>query len=101
MKKNKYSNIFNNSKKVIESSSLNLNSHFDEQFSNKLKKSRNNQNNTNNETINANAYTANTSYSSYIKYNGKSKTINELNLYRKKADLSLRRENERKKLEWF
>ena len=116
--KNKYSNIFNNSKKIIESASLNLNSHFDEQLSNKYKKinkyqklsiyqkkknSRNKKKSRNNIDTNdmQNAYTANTSYSSYIKYDGKSKTINELNLYRKKSDLSFRRENERKKLEWF
>jgi hypothetical protein len=117
--KNKYSNIFNHSKKIIESASLNLNSHFDEQLSNKYKiinkfqklsiyqkkknsrnknKSRNNKNDKHDEHK---EQTDNKSQSSNIKYKGKSKTMNELTLYRKKSDLSIRRENERKKLEWF
>ena len=117
--KNNYSNIFNNSKKIIESASLNLNSHFDEQLSNKYKKinkfqklsiyqKKKNSRNKNKSRNNKNAkqdehkeQSDNKSQSSNIKYISKSKTMNELTLYRKKSDLSIRRENERKKLEWF
>ena len=107
---NKYSIIFNNSRNIIESASLNLRNHFDEQLSNKYKiinkyqklsfyqkkkgfinhnKSRNKNN------------TINTNYSIFTKLNGKSKTINKQFLYKKKSDLTIQRENERKILEWF
>ena len=111
--KNKYSNIFNNSKNIIESASLNLNSHFDEQLSNNYKiinkyqklsfyqKKNDLINNNKSRNKNNPAKKANTNYSTFIKFNNNSKVINKLSLYKKKSDLSFRRENERKKLEWF
>ena len=109
-KNNKYSIIFNNSKKDIDSISLNLRNHFDEELSNKYKiinkyqklsfyqkknglssksKSRNKKKD------------IKTNYSNFIKLNGNSKNINKQILYKKKSDLSFHRENERKILEWF
>ena len=110
--KKNYSFIFNNSKKEIESTSLNLRNHFDEQLSNKYKrinkfqkmlfyqkksglnnksKSRNKNNTTN----------MNTNYSSFVRLNKNSRTINKQLLYKKKYDFSFHRENERKILEWL
>ena len=106
---NNYSHIFNNSRNEIESTSLNLQNHFDEQLSNKYKiinkyqklsfyqkkkgVNNNNKSRNKNHTINAN----NTSIS---KLNN-SKNIKKQILYKKKSDLSFQRENERKILEWF
>ena len=98
----------NKYKKIIESASLNLRNHFDEQLSNKYKKinkfqklsfyqkkkgiNNKSRNKTNKE---------NTNYSSYTKLNSKTKALNKQILYKKKSDLSFHRENERKILEWF
>ena len=107
-----FSLIFNNSKKEIESTSLNLRNHFDEQLSKKYKiinkfqklsfyqkknglniksKSRNKNNTTN----------VNTNYSNFIQLNGNLKNTKKQLLYKRKFDLSFQRENERKVLEWF
>lgn len=110
--KSNYCPIINNSRKEIESTSLNLRNHFDEQLSNNYKiinkfqklsfyqkeKVLNNKRKSLNEngTINKN-----TNYSSFVKLNKNSKAKNKLFLYKKKFDLSFHRENERKILEWF
>ena len=110
--KNNYCPIFNNSRKEIESTSLNLRNHFDEQLSNNYKiinkfqklsfyqkeKVLNNKRKSLNEN---NTINKNTIYSSFVKLNKNSKAKNKLFLYKKKVDLSFHRENERKILEWF
>lgn len=108
---NKYSIIFNNSRTKIESASLNLRNHFDEQLSNKYKiinkyqklyfyQKKNGLNNFQNKSRNKNNR-INTNYSSFSKFNDNSKLNNQHFLYKKKTDLSLQREYERKILEWF
>ena len=110
LNKKNYSFIFNNSREMIESTSLNLKDHFDEELSKKYKiinkfqklsfyqkksglnkksKSRNKNNKTN------------TNYSSFLSLNGNSKSLKKQILYKKKSDLSFQRERERKTLEWF
>ena len=109
-KKNKYSFIFNNSRDMIASTSLNLREHFDDELSKKYKiinkyqklsfyqkknflnkksKSRNKNNK------------VNTNYSSFLSLNNNSKLLKKQILYKKKSDLSFQREKERKTLEWF
>ena len=108
---NNYSIIFNNSKNEIESASLNLCNHFDEQLSNKYKIINkyqklsfyqkkigvNNHNQSRNENKNN---TINANYTSISKLKN-TKSIKKQFLYKKKTDLSFQRENERKILEWF
>ena len=105
----KYSHIFNNSRNEIESTSLNLQNHFDEELSNKYKiinkyqklsfyqKKKGLKNN--NKSRNKN-HTINVNYTSISQLKN-SKNIKKQILYKKKSDLSFQRENERKILEWF
>ena len=94
-KKNKYSIIFNNSKKEIDSISLNLRNHFDEELSNKCKIINKFQklafyqkkNGLNSRSKSRNKKKdGNTNYSYFLKLNKNSKAINKQILYKKKSE---------------
>ena len=106
-KKSKYSNIFKNSRKIIESTQLNLMNNFEEQISNNYKII--------NKYEKLSIYQKDKELSrnhredNIPKKNGLSVEKNKVNnksskkniLYKKKLDLASHRENERKILGWF
>ena len=108
-KNSKYSNIFNNSREIIESASLNLKTHFERQLSNKYKNIDKFQKlsvyqkkkEINDEYKMNNKNNSNPNYKIFVKLKGSPKKINRQILYKKKFDLDFHRENERKILEWF
>ena len=106
-KNSKYSNVFKNSRKIIESTQLNLMNNFEEQLSNNYKMidkyeklsiyqkdkelSRNHRENN----------ITKKNYISVEKIKVNNKSIKKNILYKKKLDLASHRENERKILGWF
>ena len=106
----KYSLIFNNSREMIESTSLNLREHFNDELSKKYKIINKYQklsfyqkkNGLNNKSKSRNKNNkGNTNYSTFLSLNGNSKLLKKQFLYKKKSEISFQREKERKILEWF